>query len=71
MATTIDIACPKCGNLVYCDYFKGRFHEFIFFKLMRTSFRIYCGCGFKKTYWFLSPSQMERMYETPASSNGT
>ena len=69
MATTIDIPCPKCGELVYCDYLKGLFHDFMFFKLMRTSFRVDCSCGFKKTYWFLSPSRMENMYKRPSSHN--
>ena len=62
MATTIDIPCPKCGELVCCDYLKGWFHEFMFFRLMRTSFRLDCPCGMKKTYFFLSPSKLESMY---------
>ena len=67
MATTIDIPCPKCGELVYGDYLKGRIHEFLFLTLMRTSFRVACPCGFKKTYWFLSPRQMAKLYEAESA----
>ena len=62
MATTIDIPCPKCGVLVSCDYLKGWLHDFMFFKLMRSSFKVDCTCGFKKTYFLISASKLEKMY---------
>ena len=62
MATTIDIPCPKCGELVMCDSPKGIFHDLMFFQFMRSSFRVDCSCGFKKTYRFISAEALEKMY---------
>lgn len=62
MASTIDIPCPKCGQLVMCDYLKGGLHDLMFFKFMRSSFRVDCRCGFRKTYRFVSVQTLEKMY---------
>ncbi len=64
MATTVDIACPRCGRLVCCDYFKGRIHDFLFDRFMLTSFRLECECGNAKNYWLVSPKKLEAMYPT-------
>lgn len=63
MATTVDVTCPKCGALVYGDYLKGRIFDALFFKFMRTSFRLNCdNCGFRKTYLFVPPGKLEKMF---------
>ncbi len=65
MATTVDIPCPTCGQIVYCECLKGSLYDAMFFRFVRTSFQIDCGsCGFKKTYRFVSPKKLERMYST-------
>jgi hypothetical protein len=66
MATTIDIPCPKCGHLVMANYLEVGLHELLFLKFMRSSFRVECTCGLRKTYYLVSAEKLARMYEPPA-----
>ena len=63
MATTIDIPCPKCGYYVTCGYRSGWFHDSVYLMFARRiSFCLECRCGFRKIYWFVSPSKLAKMY---------
>jgi hypothetical protein len=61
MATTIDIACPKCGEVVHCDYLKGSHYDLAFLADGLTSFRLECQCGFTKTYSDIPADELERL----------
>ena len=61
MSTTVDIKCPKCGDVVFCD---TRTPLWVLAWLQRVSFRAECDkCGFKKTYRLVSAECASRMME--------
>ncbi len=58
MSHTIDIKCPKCGSLVYCDHI-GDLDELMEGKV---SFLALCEqCGFEKKYLSISADEAEKL----------
>jgi predicted RNA-binding Zn-ribbon protein involved in translation (DUF1610 family) len=67
MSTTVDIKCPNCGELLYCETRTPLW----LLALGRVSFKADCSnCGYRKMYRLVSAKRAGEMMEEAKGGEG-
>ena len=66
MSTTVDIKCQACGALLACETRTPLW----LLALGRVSFHANCLCGFKRSFWFVSAADVEKLMGAANSDAG-